>query len=338
MDDMLKEEHYLVKDNSTLFDHCVSNPPYQQDVNNKSSKIYPRFFLMSDSVGGHTVMIFPQGWLYSNGTGYIFEAPKMHNNLSICSVDVFTEDEQAPFRVFQAGTGGVSVVVSAHGYNNRFGMVHSANGGVPKVVPTSFVYVQSKGMTPEKMRVVEKVFQRGYSSMKGRISGKARYISAKKFKMLLSEGKASTVQDDIYSIKVIHKDKGNKTFYVKDDGCVSDSYGFKLVMPSTGTYRQHRDSFVLSPGEVSTDAFVSVMFSTRREAENFQKYLGTTFYSMLLKLGTVSHNAARGAHQFVPDLGDYTDNNPDIDWDQPLDPQLYSLFEISDGDVMIMEL
>lgn len=40
---------------------------------------------------------------------------------------------------------------------------------------------------------------------------------------------------------------------------------------------------------------------------------------------------------FVPDLGDYTSNNPDINWDEPLDPQLYKLFGLTEKEIAEVE-
>ena len=96
-------------------------------------------------------------------------------------------------------------------------------------------------------------------------------------------------------------------------------------------------SKVLKPGEVEDHRWLASYFDTESEAINFLKYQRSNFYQLLVNSNTRSHAGSAKVHSIVPDLGDYTDNNPDIDWSKPLDPQLYELFDLSQEEIDLIE-
>lgn len=80
------------------------------------------------------------------------------------------------------------------------------------------------------------------------------------------------------------------------------------------------------------------VFDTEQEAVNFYHYIDSRIARVLMKAGSgardrIGHTIA----SFVPDLGDYTSDNPDIDWDEPLEPQLHKLFELTDEEIAAVE-
>lgn len=71
-------------------------------------------------------------------------------------------------------------------------------------------------------------------------------------------------------------------------------------------------------------------FDTREEAEHFAAYMNSKLVGRLLYFDYSKRTFA----SFVPDLGDYTSNNPEINWDEPLDPQLLKLFNIEGEEII----
>lgn len=71
-------------------------------------------------------------------------------------------------------------------------------------------------------------------------------------------------------------------------------------------------------------------FDTREEAENFSAYMNSKLVGRLLYFDYSKKTFA----SFVPDLGDYTSDNPDINWDEPLVPQLLKLFNIEGEEII----
>ena len=65
-------------------------------------------------------------------------------------------------------------------------------------------------------------------------------------------------------------------------------------------------------------------FGTVKEAENYKKYLSSSTVKMLLKESVGGKAKTWGF--FVPDLENYSDDNLDIDFNNPLDDQLKELF------------
>lgn len=76
-------------------------------------------------------------------------------------------------------------------------------------------------------------------------------------------------------------------------------------------------------------------FDTQEEADNFATYVSSRFFEFALRLSLSGRMKTFGA--FAPDFADYTSTNPVLDWSQPLDPQLYALFELNDEEVVMIE-
>lgn len=92
---------------------------------------------------------------------------------------------------------------------------------------------------------------------------------------------------------------------------------------------------ILSPGEFMGEGGRFIFFSTKQEAEHMQAYFQTKLVSFLV--GATVQGRGYALSKLVPDLGDYTDANPDIDWAQPLDPQLYRLFNLTAEEIALVE-
>lgn len=91
---------------------------------------------------------------------------------------------------------------------------------------------------------------------------------------------------------------------------------------------------VFPRGTVFAKTFVKLKnFNSMEEAENYVKYLNSYMITVLLTLDGSRTTFA----SFVPDLGDYTSNNPNIDWDKPLDEQLYALFNFTEKEITQIE-
>ena len=65
-------------------------------------------------------------------------------------------------------------------------------------------------------------------------------------------------------------------------------------------------------------------FDTYESADNYVKYLNTDIVKLLLRESSGGKSKTWG--YFVPDLEDYSNDNPYIDFNKNIEDQLYSLF------------
>lgn len=88
------------------------------------------------------------------------------------------------------------------------------------------------------------------------------------------------------------------------------------------------------PNEGFSNTWVNVKsFETLEEAENFVKYFNNRLITVLAGLEISRSKFA----SLVPDLKDYSNNNPDINWNESLDEQLYKLFNLSEEEITVIE-
>lgn len=89
---------------------------------------------------------------------------------------------------------------------------------------------------------------------------------------------------------------------------------------------------LLPPHTIVGESWVVVgHFTTIEEALNYKKYLDTNIIRILLRESQGGKSKTWGC--FVPDLEDYTNNNTNIDWNNPLEPQLYRMFNVKEDHI-----
>lgn len=89
---------------------------------------------------------------------------------------------------------------------------------------------------------------------------------------------------------------------------------------------------------VCSQSYLYAAFETKKETENFAKYLRTKFLRILVSASKVSQHAMSKVYKFVP-MQDFTSNS-DIDWSKSIpeiDQQLYTKYGLSEDEISFIE-
>lgn len=98
--------------------------------------------------------------------------------------------------------------------------------------------------------------------------------------------------------------------------------------PSQG-YKVITDTRMIGPGQINTETYLDIgVFPTKKEAENFEKFLNGKFSRFLLRQAISSLNVTRDCFRFVP-FEDFTK-----EW---TDEKLYKKYELTDDEISLVE-
>lgn len=279
----LLEELEITK-NSGRFTAIVANPPYQMTLSAASSdanqgkemKVYPQFFMVSTYISDLACIIFPDGWRFSSGKGTLYEGPSMRSDKQIYSIIPLGQ------KAFPEVGISVDVVLWKKDYDNR--------GEMEKF------YTSAPEAWLKLSKLYPSIEKKIGSQRANRIEGDGELVSRVK-------GYPDFIFDEPGPDRIaIHHSKGRVYYCSTSHPIFKPLQKVKLIFPMTGTQRSYRDSLIIDSHEEYSNYWIPVFFDSREEAQNFRSYLGTLFYRGLLAMGTVSQNATRSTHRFVPDL------------------------------------
>ena len=89
---------------------------------------------------------------------------------------------------------------------------------------------------------------------------------------------------------------------------------------------------------VCSQSYLYAAFETKKETENFAKYLHTKFLRVLVSASKVSQHAMSKVYKFVP-MQDFTPDS-DIDWSKSIpeiDAQLYAKYGLSEEEIAFID-
>ena len=120
-----------------------------------------------------------------------------------------------------------------------------------------------------------------------------------------------------------------------EDAGVAKDTGFKIFI--AGAAGSGNDRKVMGipvaapPGAVCSQSYLYAAFTSEEEASNFEKYIRTRFFRILVSALKVTQSAPARTYRYVP-LQDFG-RTSDIDWSRPteeIDTQLYCKYGIGD--------
>lgn len=335
-----------------LFTYTVSNPPYQiinrEKINGVGgvSNIFQEFQINSQYYSHNVIMIYPGGrWLRRSGRGLKKFGYNLINDKHLYSVDFIPGDKSKTiFSSVNIGDG-LSIVVWKSNYSSDNLLF---NGNIIKSPGENKIPL----IEPEIVRIINNNMKT-YNSVSERGDSYKRIIfntqPASEQLSYLVEDYPKSPQDIVSPIRALLNDvkgvKGRvKEYWIEDT--ITDNRDilnkYKVCMNSNIQGNEKINSFkyhLIDKGVAPNWARITLgVLDTQREAENFLKYINSKISRIFMKAGSGSRD--RIGHtiaSFVPDLEDYSDNNPDIDWSKPLDPQLYKLFNLSQEEIKIIE-
>lgn len=323
-----------------IFDYTIGNPPYQAKVGQRSNgldvfkRIFDKFHEYCGAVSSSVVMIYPTFWMNNVSKGH--GAWLVDNGLMYANSYYANEVFKTIMSTYRIG-----IVLTQKGYD---GLID--NDGV--------LFKRDAGVWLGKKQSAI-LFERTYNYKK--LDLQANHItklsSMESFPDVPFSDERKSDEDIAVFIKETASTRQDGAIrYAPRDEVIPEYFSQEHVDEYTVAMPQHYfvqarsfntvvdnprlgfETRVFPKGCVFGRTYIRLAgFDTLEEAQNFSAYFSSYVPSSLTALN--SSKASFASH--TPDLGDYTNNNPDIDWDQPLDQQLYKLFCLSDQDIEIME-
>ena len=340
-----------------LFDFCIGNPPYQNDLTGDSNTATPVYHIFMDtaySLSDKTILITPARFLFN--AGY---TPKDWNNQMLSdehlkvisyiadSATVFTGTDitggvAITYRDTEKTYGPIKIFTGFPTLNKILQKVINADDfkSIEKIVVTSFAYHYTDIMYSENPNLTE----RASKGHKYDIQSNA----FEKYKEVFHEvvpdndqyirflGRVGTQRQwryikRKYVNEVINLDK-YKIFISMSDGAAG-TIGNPVPARIVGT------PLLASKGDGATMTFLSIGdFETSLEAQNCRTYILTKFARTLLSVLKVTQHLTPGKWKYVP-LQDFTASS-DIDWSKSvheIDLQLYRKYGLSVEEINFIE-
>lgn len=314
-------------DDEKIFDYVISNPPYQIKVaDNQSPPIYHKFIDAAIDTGHNQVFIVKDNW----AKAYNDSNNKLHKwrtdllaSHNVKQVDFHNED------LFPSVSVSTTVIVADQDYH--------------KDLVIDGVSVPYPGLDDPVFKPYESIVRsktRGCGSMGDRVINYRHYATNRQ---ALRDAKASSGSGDMKMLCFV--DKERTTITVSSESIVKPECKtlleskYKVAFADIRPWQQNEKQwyYTLGAKEMPGEGFSMIVFDSAEEVGNYIKYINTKLWLYCCKMSKTSQTSRNGGLQFIPDLGDYTYNNPDINWDNPLDPQLYNLFGLTEEEIAAIE-
>ena len=348
---------------SMKFDYVIGNPPYQEQTTSvvpktngqvRSKSIFQYFQIEADKIATKaSVLIYPGSrWIHRSGKGMADFGLKQINDVALRRIDFYPNSKEV-FPGPVAIADGVSIVLKEKEKQTpRFDYVYHNNGECVSLE------MDNPGETliplnPSDAVIVNKVEQFVNDNKLDYLHGKI--LSQKLFGIESDfvESNPNKVREYVsdadvdfsHEIKLFTNDKAGKKgrakWFVADRNVVSTSVKYidewQVVVSSANAGGQKRDNQIEIIDNHSAFGRARVAlssFTTKQEAVDFYNYARTYLVRFMFLM---TDEALTSLGKRVPDLMDYTENNPIIDFSAPLDNQLYQLVGLKPAEIKHIE-
>lgn len=335
------------------FKAAVGNPPYQITVAKKQtdngqkrvSSIFHYFQQCSESIADYTSLIYPGGrWIHRSGKGlaqfglsqindphlkrleFYPNAAELFDSASASIADGITVvlkdmSKTAPGFKYVYSVSGLSFEIDAENPGQELMTLDPRDEEVSRLIKAtvaarSFTYLNASVLS-QKLFSIESDF-------------------VEKNPSLVRAFKEGDSFDKKKEIKLFTNDKGGKSgrskWYITDRKNITSGTEYlddwKVVVSSANAGGQKRSNQIAVLDNYSAFGRSRVAlktFKTEKEALNFLAYAKSELIRFAFLL---TDEALTSLAKLVPDIGDYSDNNGLIVFDDTLDKQLFDLFNI----------
>ena len=339
------------------FDYVIGNPPYQENIKNRSEQppVYNLFFDASFGISKKVLLITPGRFLFNAGKTPKDWNRKMLNDKHF-KVLKYEENSRTIFPSVDI-KGGVAITYrdedSDFGAIRIFVKNNFMSSIVTKVKHCSKNFLNEITISNTSYKYSNKVKEdfpqffvkdeNGKSILSG---GSCRYMSSSVFDKvpeMFTEEKP--VNERIYA-KIIGRQNNkrvSKYILLKYINPPKNFYSYKVFLAGangSGEFGEKLSSpFVAEPYTGSSETFMSIGdFKTKTEAENLIKYIKTKFARALLCTLKVTQSNAVETWSNIP-IQNFT-NESDIDWSKSIheiDLQLYKKYGLGKKEVQFIE-
>lgn len=335
-----------------LFNHCISNPPYQHQstsTNNTSvvKNIFHLFQHYADTYSDNSLLIYPFGrWFQQGGKGMKNFGTQHINNKHI--YHVYHYETKGVFPNVNIGDD-VCITHVSQAYDKLFFIYDDITIRKPG---DSILPMEKKYIT-----IVNKIFQMmsqyNLCSLTERKNPRTLYgiestfVHNNKDKAIPTETTSRKPHCDDRVVRLLTNDKpgvsGRAHWYwiklsdIPQGHEYIDTYHFVVKSAQYSNQEGIIDNGIIIPaGAAYGRSKVSIItVDTEEEITNFNTYIRTNFCKSLYKQssgGGMTHIC-----RFIPDLYDYTSDNTLIDWSKPIDKQIYNLCRFTQEEIDIIE-
>lgn len=331
-----------------LFSYAISNPPYQEKIkdnpgfSSQTISLFDKFHIEHMACSETTVMIYPAGrWWYDKKSPLrkaLFEGKHLQY------MEFWDQREALGMFPTVGIADGISVVCSTQSSNASYIMKHNGHS----VVYSSWSVDNPTPITAEDVSIAERIFtgvgrlqirtlDQGVKFMQNQAkisSGKLKELQLEKYHPGVP---LSTTQVKIYA-NASGSIAGKSDLYVIDKNLVKNfegkyqvCFGQSIISNPLRRWRVLWFDNETVFGNSAVRMFVS---DSEQESRNFQRYASTKFFEYCMRVNIAGRKKMLGS--LTPDFIDYGCNSP-LDWGEPLEPQLYDMFRLSDDDIMRIE-
>ncbi len=347
-----------------LFDYIIGNPPYQKESSESVSKsngqkpmtnIFQYFQNAADDLTENTsVLIYPGGrWIHQSGKGMQRFGKEQINDKHLSVVE-FYPDAGELFGDAASLSDGITIVTKNHKKESSgFTYIYSRNGekfSVHAENPGDSLMPLDPHDLPIEQKIDAGVKTHGLTFLHDAILPRSLFPIESDFveknptKVRSYNGSDENI-DFTNEIKLFTNDKAGKagraTWFIANKNVITKNEDYisqwQVVVSSANAGGQKRDNqleIIDNHSAFGRSRLALRSFTTYNEAKNFYDYVSSYFirYAFLL-----TDEALTSLGKEVPDLQDYTDNNPFVDFKKNIDTQLCQMFDISDKEFAYMK-
>lgn len=331
------------------FDFCIGNPPYQEEADSNSTtngqkprrSIFQYFQQSADIISKESsVLIYPAArWIHRSGKGMTQFGLDQINDTRLSTLIVYPNSSEV-FPTTEIGDGISIVVKKMKKKSHNFNYVYREKGKEIKIhlqcpgtdllpidprdsviVDKIKQFVNSKNLTflhesilPRTLFGIESEFVEKNPDKVRPLEQNSKFNPDTEVKLLTNDraGKAGRAKWFI----------ANKNLITQNQSLIKE---WQVVVSSASPGGQKRDNQLEVIDNQSVFGRVRVAlksFTTEKEAQNFYNYVSSDFtrYALLL-----TDENLTSVGKLVPDLGDYTDHCPFLDFSKDINKQLFEL-------------
>ena len=334
------------------FNAIVGNPPYQLTVAKKDtengqkrvSSIFHIFQIVAEQIGDYTVLIYPGvRWIHRSGKGLEQFGMKQINDPHLSKLYFFPDANEVFEQVSLAD--GLSIVVkNMSKKENGFEYGYIENGNKQTVMLDN-PGVKLMPLDPNNENIVKCINRiisdRNFEYLNKSVLSQKLFAIESDFVETNPTLVRPYTKDDSFDksceIKLLTNDKSGKSgrakWYIANRNVITSGLEYldrwKVVVSSANAGGQKRSNQLEILDNYSAFGRVKVAlktFETEKEANNFYKYVDSELIRFTFLL---TDEALTSLAKQVPDIINYKDDNGIIDFEEDINEQLYSLFEIS---------
>lgn len=347
------EENLFYKEgeDKMKFNVVVGNPPYQLkggSGGNNDALIFQHFANIANEIHPeYTSLIIPSRWFSGGRDNLVADFRKnMLKNKSIEKMIVYTDASKIFDNV--EIKGGVCYYLINNSY---FGECNYILHNDDKVESTNRnlneldVLIREPNISLIVKKVVQ--FNTNCETIDKIISNDTPFgigsnpISGKKYSIKVYKESNKEHNTELYYIE---KQKRKIIFVNRNDinKNAQDIDNYKIFIPANAG--SGNDPYILGKPEfanknsVCSQSYLYAAFKTEEESKNFEKYLKTKFFRILVKALKITQGAPSKVYRFVP-MQNFTKKS-DIDWSKSIheiDLQLYKKYSLSDDEIEYIE-